>query len=312
MRRRTQRGFFSSPRRWVAGSCRVPNKLRAPTRRMTRLGLLPRSSPRQCVAGSCRVLPSSHGGWRCDRHRRRKAGQGAACRTAGVPSRHGAARCAAPAAACPRPCHDKGRNLAADGKQDEVSGQHESYQSTLGQKSNALRSVGEGSPKAQEGRWQQLVIGYTAYRSRSCQVADEASGVGSNNQGCPDPRAYPLTVRQVVLAVNQHAAHQAEGCTNYIQDRGKGLAVEPRCKGRLVPWVCEGAREVVHLDVSLEEVHLEVILHLEVRAELARGGCEECRRWFLLHRDAPGPPVLSRQAPRAAAAARATGGASEE
>eukprot|EP00964_Phaeocystis_antarctica_P107234 scaffold71990_cov65-Phaeocystis_antarctica.AAC.5 len=40
--------------------------------------------------------PAGRGGWRCDRHRRREGGRGAAHRTTGAPSRPAVARCAPP------------------------------------------------------------------------------------------------------------------------------------------------------------------------------------------------------------------------
>eukprot|EP00964_Phaeocystis_antarctica_P006617 scaffold3581_cov58-Phaeocystis_antarctica.AAC.4 len=61
------------------------------------------SCPRSWMGAAGWAPPAGRAGWRCDRHRRQEGGRGAAHRTAGVPSRPAADRCAPPAVCFPRP-----------------------------------------------------------------------------------------------------------------------------------------------------------------------------------------------------------------
>eukprot|EP00964_Phaeocystis_antarctica_P127585 scaffold91257_cov65-Phaeocystis_antarctica.AAC.1 len=177
-------------------------------------------------------------GWRCDRHRRRGGGRGAARRRGGVRLRSGAARCAPRVAslalpppsgfAAPAPslhsC-DAGTTppcavelgIVARCDPDDAIGQSDSHQRELAGEAQAMGSVNQNIKEEHEGDQVLPLQERRAYGSRSHHKANHVKCHGQQCQNYPSPGAHPLASPRVVRAgaVEQHAACEPNSNTEH-------------------------------------------------------------------------------------------------
>ena len=204
--------------------------------------LLSRSSPCYLHGGRVGwVPPAGRGGWRCGRHRRREGNRGTAHRTADVPSRPAAARCAPPVAASPLlqaslfrvavaqvhlcqvrhgenndarrgQANNRHPSHAAHADSQETIEQQGAYQPSFVGEAHAVRAIDQNGPDSDQTAVHGRVVhgyGFTCGSRMQC-VPHRVKEHVHHHHGCPGPRAHSLCTHRVLHSLDQHAADQAE------------------------------------------------------------------------------------------------------